>query len=123
MIGQVIKFTKYRGDTRFWQIKILSMTIRKGDVECPAISIIVEDGFGQRVAELIVSEYELNNSKHYILRLGDTEIEASSIYEFEHYTIVPDVNVPYAKPISVGDVVNKLMFYKQRAWSSRSSRK
>jgi hypothetical protein len=109
------KFTKYRGDTRFWQIKILPTIIRKGDAEFPAVTIVVEDGFGRRVAELITSEYKLSDDKYYVLRVDGIEISAELIYEFEYYVITPDADVPYAKPISAGDFVNKLMFYKSLA--------
>jgi len=106
------KFVKYKGETRFWQVKILPMIIRRGGAELPAIKIVVEDGFGQRVAELIVSEYKLNNNSYYVLETDDHEIKASSLYDFEHYFIVPAEPVPYAKPIPVSSFVNKLMFYK-----------
>jgi hypothetical protein len=112
VIDQVRKFVKYKGETRFWQVKTLPMIIRRGGAEFPAIKIVVEDGFGQRVAELIVSEYKLNNNSYYVLEIDDHEIKASSLYDFERYLIVPAEPVPYAKPIPVSSFVNKLMFYK-----------
>jgi hypothetical protein len=111
----LVRFVKYRRDLRFWEIGIAPMIINKNGTELLATSIIVGDSFGRRVAELRISEHVLDSNKHYVLKLGDTEIEASSIHEFEQYTVVPDVEVPYAVPVSLGDFVNKLMFYKSLA--------
>jgi len=108
----LVRFVKYRGDLRFWEITIASMTIVKDNTELPASVIVVGNGFGRRIAELRVSEYPINSNKYYVLKLGDTEIEASSIHEFEYYAIIPNAEVPYAVPILLGDFVNKLMFYK-----------
>jgi len=116
----IVRFVKYREDLRFWEISIAPMIINKNGTELLVTSIIVRDGFRRRVAELIISEYVLDSNKHYVLRVDGNEIEASSIHEFEHYTIVPDVNVPYAKPVSLGDFVNKLMFYKSLALKHHS---
>jgi hypothetical protein len=110
--NNVVKFVKYRGDARFWEIIIAPMIIRKDDTEFPATKIVVKDGLRQRVAELIVSEYKLFDNAYYVFKIDDHEIFAESISEFEHYTVVPETSVPHAKPISVGDFVNKLMFYK-----------
>jgi hypothetical protein len=111
-INNVVKFVKYKGDARFWQIVIVPMTIMKDGMEFPATKIVVKDGLGQRVAELIVSEYKLLNNAYYVLRIGDNEIFAESISKFEHYVIVPDDHVPYARPVPLGNFINKLMFYK-----------
>ena len=109
---KAVRFVKYRGDLRFWKIVITPITIVKDNTELPATSIIVGNGFGRRIAELRLSEYPINSNKHYVLKLGDNNILASSIYEFEYYAIIPNAEVPYAVPILLGDFVNKLMFYK-----------
>ena len=110
--ADVVKFVKYRNDIRFWKIVITPITIVKDNTELPATSIIVGNGFGRRIAELRLSEYPINSNKYYILKVCDKQIDASSIYEFEYYVVMPNADLPYAVPISLGDFMNKLMYYK-----------
>jgi hypothetical protein len=110
--AETVKFVKYRNDIRFWEITIASITIVKDNTELPATVIVVGNGFGRRIAELRLSEYPINSNKYYVLKVCDIQIDASSIYEFEYYVVMPNADLPYAVPISLGDFVNKLMFYK-----------
>jgi hypothetical protein len=115
VFGNVVRFVKYKNELRYWEIVITPTTIAKPDAELPATSIVIMDGFGRRVAGLIVSEYSISDDKHYVFKLDDCEIGASSIYEFEYYIVTPNVDVPYAEPIWLGDFVNRLMYYKSLA--------
>jgi hypothetical protein len=120
VFGSVVRFVKYKNELRYWEIVITPTTIAKPGAELPAISITIMDGFGRRVAGLIVSEYELDGNKHYMLKLDDYEIGASLIYEFEYYIVIPNVDVPYAVPIWLADFVNRLMYYKYIALKQHS---
>jgi hypothetical protein len=124
--NNVVKFVKYKTlpnglEVKTWAIVIMAKGIQKGGAELEATSIRVNDGFGNKIAELVIretflpSEQDLDGFKPYILHVESNRVIAKSIHEYEYYVIKPRDDVPYAEPISLAAFVNKLMFYFAKA--------
>jgi hypothetical protein len=121
-----VKFVKYKVlpnglEVKAWVITVEPMKIQKEGAELDAVRIAVYDGFGSKVAELRVretflpSEQDLDGFKPYVLKIAGHEIIAKSIHELEYYVMVPDCDVPFAEPIPLAALANKLMFYLYKA--------
>ena len=127
-----VKFTKYKVlpsnvEVKAWEIIVEPIKIQKEETELNATLISVWDGCNRLVADLVVrtefTAYEPRKS--YTLTItkkpDNIEINADSVHEFEFYAIKPSEETPYARPISLANFVNKLMFYFNKAiWVVRN---
>ncbi|MCC6056886.1 MAG: hypothetical protein LM583_09445, partial [Desulfurococcaceae archaeon] len=122
----MVKFVKYKVlpnglEVKAWAITIQPLIIQKEGAELDADLIAVYDGLGNTVAKLIIRHNFLayEDYKVYALKImskpDNIEIDAKSIHEFEFYAVKPSEETPYARPISLAALINKLMFYYSKA--------
>ena len=114
----MVKFVKYKVlpnglEVKAWAITIQPLIIQKEGAELDADLIAVYDGLGNCIARLTIRHNFLayEDYKVYILKIGNIEIAAKSIHEFEFYAVKTSEDIPFARPISLASLVNKLMFY------------
>jgi hypothetical protein len=123
---KTVKFVKYKTlqnsiEVKAWEIVVQPMVIQKEETELNATLISVRDGTGMLVADLVIrtefTAYEPRKS--YTLTItskpDNIEIDADSAHEFEFYAVKPSEETPYARPISLAALINKLMFYYSKA--------
>jgi hypothetical protein len=126
--GNGIKFVKYRFNEKKWEVVIQQTTLEREGMELYIDYVIIFDGERNEVATVAIRhQFALNedeeSKKNYIIRIKDVVVTADSLHELEYYVIEPYCYrcVPYAEPISLADLVNKLMFYYKKAILSRFS--
>jgi hypothetical protein len=117
-----IKFVKYKVlpnglEVKVWEITVEPLKIQKEGAELNATTINVYDGLGNKVVEVMIrNEFTVSELfNHYIVRIENSEVTAKSLHELEYYVIKPSSDIQYAKPVSLADFVNKLMFYYYKA--------
>jgi hypothetical protein len=124
----VVKFVKYKTlpnnvEVKAWEIVIQPIAIQRENLVLTGTVIKVLDGLGNEIADLTVrdeftiTEIDIKEPNRYSIAIGDSIIGAKSIHEFEYYFVSPSDPVPYAKPISLASLINKLMFFLAKARS------
>ena len=128
MPGGGIKFVKYRFGEKKWEIEIQQSTLEREGMELYIDYIIVFDGERNEVATVAIRHQFAPNEdeeskKNYIIRIKDVVVTADSLHELELYVIEPSCPscVPYAEPVVVADLVNKLILFLKKAILSRFS--
>jgi hypothetical protein len=127
-----VKFVKYRFNEKMWEVVISNITYEREGMELYIDYVIVFDGERNEVATVAIRhQFALNedeeSKKNYIIRIcgscDDVVITADSIHELEYYVIEPSCPscVPYMVPISLADLVNKLILFYKKAILSRFS--
>jgi hypothetical protein len=118
------KFVKYKVlpnniEVKAWEIVVQPMVIIREGAELDADLITVYDGLGNCIARLTIRRNFMvhEDYKVYVLKIGNIEIAAKSMHEFEFYAVKPSEDIPFARPISLAAFVNKLMFYFGKALS------
>jgi hypothetical protein len=123
----VVKFVKYKLlpsglEVKVWEIVVQPLIIQKENCNLDADLITVSGG----LVKLIVRHEFLahEDSKVYTVKIvskpNSIEIDARSLHEFEYYIVKPSEDIPFAKPISLADLANKLMFYYHKALQTAS---
>jgi hypothetical protein len=117
-----VKFVKYRFQEKVWEIIITSTIYEYEGMELYIDYVIVFDKDRNEVATVAIRHKFAPNEdeevkKNYIIRINDTMITADALHELEYYVIEPSCPscVPYAEPISLADLINKLIFYYKKA--------
>jgi len=117
-----VKFVKYKVlpnnvEVKAWEVIVEPIVIEREGLRLTGVVIKVYDGVGNEVADLTIrdeftiTEIDVKEPNKYSIAIDNTIIGAKSIHEYEYYVIEPRSPVPYALPISLAAVVNKLMFY------------
>jgi len=132
MPGGGIKFVKYRFETKVWEVVIQQSTLEREGMELYIDYIVIFDGERNEVVTCAIRHQfapDEEEKKNYIIRIcgscDDIVITANSLHELEYYVIEPScpscVPVPYAEPISLADLVNRLIYFYKKAILSRFS--
>jgi hypothetical protein len=126
--GDGIKFVKYKFRTKMWEVVIQQTTLERENQELFIDYIVVFDGERNEVVTCAIRHQfapDEEEKKNYIIRIcgscDDIVITANSLHELEYYVIEPSCCVPYAEPISLADLVNKLIYFYKKAILSRFS--
>jgi hypothetical protein len=118
----IVKFVKYKTlpnglEVKAWEITVEPLVIQREGAELCATIVSVRDGCNRLVADLVIrmefTAYEPGGT--YTLIINNIEVKADSIHEYEYYFISPSDDVPYARPISLASLINKLMFFYNKA--------
>jgi hypothetical protein len=118
----MVKFVKYKFlpnglEVKAWEVVVQPLIIQKENSELDADLVTVNGGLVKLIVRHEFLAYE--DKKVYTVKImskpDNIEVNADSIHEFEYYIVSPSEPVPYARPISLADFVNKLMFYYHKA--------
>jgi hypothetical protein len=119
-----IKFVKYRFQEKVWEIVITNITYEYEGMELYIDYIVIFDKDRNEVVTCAIRHQFApdESKKNYIIRIGD-DIITADLHELEYYVIEPRCPscVLYPEPISLADLVNKLIFYYKKAILSRFS--
>jgi len=125
-----IKFVKYRFETKVWEVVISNITYEREGMGLYIDYIVIFDGERHEVVTCAIRHQfapDEEEKKNYIIRIcgscDDIVITANSLHELEYYVIEPSCPscVPYAEPVVVADLVNKLILFLKKAILSRFS--